>query len=254
MQLSNKVVLISGGASGLGEATARQFHQQGAKLVLCDLNEQNGQQLANELDALFVKTNVCEEADVIKAHELAVQRWGQLDGLVNCAGVGTPGKLVDKEGAPLSLAGFQKVIDINLVGSFNMARIFAAQRIKLGLKTDEENGVIIHTASVAAFDGQIGQIAYSASKAAVVGMTLPMARELAKSGIRVMCIAPGIFETPMLMGLPEKARLSLGQQVPFPSRLGKPQEYAQLAQHIFENKMLNGECIRLDGAIRMAPK
>lgn len=256
MDITGKTFLITGGASGLGEATARQLHSLGANVSLGDLNQDRGESLVSEFGerACFFKVDVADEDSTKTWMEGTAQKFGKLHGLINCAGVGTPGKLVDKEGSALPLANYAKVIQINLIGTFNTARLFAERVLKDGINPGEENGVIINTASVAAFDGQIGQIAYSSSKGGVVGMTLPMARELARHGIRVMTIAPGIFETPMLMGLPEAARESLGKQIPFPSRLGKPAEYAQLCQAIIENPMLNGETIRLDGSIRMAPK
>jgi len=256
MQLKDKVFLITGGASGLGEATVRRFIAGGAKVLIADLNQERGRALQNELgkDALCCSVNVCDEAQVQKAVEQAWSTWGALHGAINCAGVGEPGKLIDKEGEPLPLKGFRQTVDINLIGSFNVTRLVVSAMVKNGLEEGRENGVIINTASVAAFDGQIGQIAYSASKGAIVSMTLPLARELARYGIRVMTIAPGMFETPILAGLSEKARQSLQAQVPFPPRLGKPAEFAQLCQQIVENEMLNGECIRLDGAIRLNPR
>ncbi|MCE2680741.1 MAG: 3-hydroxyacyl-CoA dehydrogenase [Burkholderiales bacterium] len=254
MNLDQNVFIVTGGASGLGEATVKRLHAQGAKVVIADLNEALGNALAAELgaNACFVRCDVSQEADATAAIE-AAKAMGGLSGLVNCAGVGNPCKTVGKEGAhPLDL--FERVVRINLIGTFNMIRLAAVAMAGQKPNENGEQGVIINTASVAAFDGQMGQAAYSASKAGVVGMTLPIARDLARNGIRVMTIAPGLFETPMLMSLPEEARVSLGMQVPFPSRLGRPVEYAQLVQQIIENPMLNGETIRLDGAIRMAPK
>lgn len=260
MQLNSSTALITGGASGLGEATARLLASNGANVVIVDLNEERGNALAEELGATarFIKANVTDEADVQAAVNLAVEAFGGLHINVNCAGVAearkTVGKVDGVYGAH-SLAAFQKVISINLIGTFNVIRLAAlAMEHNEPSGSDGERGVIINTASVAAYDGQIGQAAYSASKGGIVGMTLPIARDLARSGIRVMTIAPGLFETPLLASLPEEARLSLGQQVPFPSRLGRPDEYALLAKSIIENPMLNGEVIRLDGAIRMAPK
>lgn len=260
MQLNSSTALITGGASGLGEATARLLTSNGANVVIVDLNEERGNALAEELGATarFIKANVTDEADVQAAVNLAVEAFGGLHINVNCAGVAearkTVGKVDGVYGAH-SLAAFQKVISINLIGTFNVIRLAAlAMEHNEPSGSDGERGVIINTASVAAYDGQIGQAAYSASKGGIVGMTLPIARDLARSGIRVMTIAPGLFETPLLASLPEEARLSLGQQVPFPSRLGRPDEYALLAKSIIENSMLNGEVIRLDGAIRMAPK
>jgi len=255
MELANKGVLVSGGASGLGAACARLLSQCGAKVVIADMNSETGNALAKELgdSTLFVQTNVVEEGSVQAAVQAAVNSFGGLHVAINCAGIGTAERVVGKSG-PASLAAFTKVIQVNLIGTFNVIRLAAAVMTANSPDEGSERGVIINTASIAAFDGQIGQAAYSASKGGVVGMTLPIARELARYGIRVMTIAPGIFETPMLAGLPEPARLSLGQQVPFPPRLGRPDEYAALAKHIIENQMLNGEIIRLDGGIRMGPK
>lgn len=259
MHFTNTTALVTGGASGLGEATARLFHAQGANVILVDLNEQRGHALAAELGekVRFIKTNVADEADVQAAVDLAMQAFGALHIAVNCAGIAEARKTIGKvEGVygPHSLAAFEKTIKVNLIGTFNVIRLAAFAMERNEPNAEGERGVIINTASVAAYDGQIGQAAYSASKGGIVGMTLPIARDLAKSGIRVMTIAPGLFETPLLAALPEDARISLGQQVPFPSRLGRPQEYAMLAKAIVENPMLNGEVIRLDGAIRMAPK
>jgi NAD(P)-dependent dehydrogenase (short-subunit alcohol dehydrogenase family) len=255
MKPENKGVLITGGASGLGAACAHTLSQAGANVVIADLNSEAGEALANQLgaSALFVKTNVTEEDSVQAAVQAAVAKFGGLHVLINCAGIGAAEKVLGKTG-PGSLASFSKVIAVNLIGTFNAIRLAAAAMAENTPNEGGERGVIINTASVAAFDGQIGQAAYSASKGGIVGMTLPIARELARFGIRVMTIAPGIFDTPLLAGLPEAARLSLGQQVPFPPRLGRPDEYAALATHIIENEMLNGEVIRLDGAIRMAPR
>jgi NAD(P)-dependent dehydrogenase (short-subunit alcohol dehydrogenase family) len=253
MQIKNSVFLITGGASGLGAATARMAAENGGKVVIADLNADLGEKLAKELGGRFVKTDVTSEADGKAAVALAQKEFGGLHGLVNCAGIGTAERTVGKDG-PHNLAHFTKVISINLIGSFNMIRLAAAAMINASPNAAGERGVIVNTASVAAFDGQIGQAAYSASKGGIVGMTLPIARDLSRNGIRVCTIAPGIFETPMLMGMPKDVQDSLGKQVPFPSRLGRPTEYAQLARAIIENEMLNGETIRLDGAIRMAPK
>ncbi|WAH99340.1 SDR family NAD(P)-dependent oxidoreductase [Arthrobacter sp. MMS18-M83] len=263
MDIKGAVALITGGASGLGAATARRLLDAGASVVLLDLHSSPGEAFAAELNdsgaagrAVFVPADVTNEEQVQAAVDAAVA-LGPLRILVNCAGVATPGKVLGKDGV-LPLENFNRVIQINLVGTFNVIRLAAAAMAQneptsteLG---GEERGVIINTASVAAFDGQIGQPAYAASKGAVAAMTLPLARELARSLVRVMAIAPGIFETPMLAGLPQDAQLSLGQQVPHPARLGRPAEYANLVAHIVENAMLNGETIRLDGAIRMAPK
>jgi NAD(P)-dependent dehydrogenase (short-subunit alcohol dehydrogenase family) len=252
MQIAGRIFVVTGGASGLGAATARMLAQQGGKVVLADVQEQAGMQLATELDGRFVRCDVSDESDG-QAVIAAAQQWGELRGLINCAGIAPAAKLVGKEG-PHSLALFQKTLNINLVGSFNMARLAAAAMSRQEALEQGERGIIINTASVAAYDGQIGQVAYAASKAAIVGMTLPMARDLARSGIRVMTIAPGIFETPMMSAMPPEVLDSLGAAVPFPARLGKATEYAQLVQAIIENLMLNGETIRLDAAIRMPPK
>jgi len=224
----------------------------GGKVVLADVQEDGGRALAAELDRVFVRCDVTSEADA-QAVVAAATALGPLRGLVNCAGIAPAAKTVGKEGAH-ALALFQRVVAINLVGTFNMARLAAEAMGKTAPLDNGERGVIINTASVAAYDGQMGQAAYASSKAAVAGLTLPMARDLARSGIRVMAIAPGIFETPMMLGMPQEVRAALGAMVPFPPRLGKPDEYAQLARAIFENAMLNGEVIRLDGAIRMAAK
>lgn len=252
MQLKNKGILVTGGASGLGAACVRLLTQAGAKATIVDLNPETGAAQAEELGsaAQFVKTDVTNEADVQAAVKAAIDKFGALHVVINCAGIGVAEKVLGKNG-PASLAAFSKVIQINLIGTFNVIRLASAAMAENQADAEGERGVIINTASVAAFDGQIGQAAYSASKGGIVGMTLPIARELARYGIRVMAIAPGIFDTPMLQGLPEQARISLGQQVPFPPRLGRPDEYAALAKHIVENTMLNGEVIRLDGAIRL---
>ena len=252
MQIQDNVFIITGGASGLGAATARMIVEAGGKVVLADVQVEAGTALAAELKGRFVKCDVTSEADGLAA-VAAAQEMGTLRGLVNCAGVAPAVKTVGKDGAhPLDV--FQRTVNINLVGTFNMARLAADAMGKTEAAESGERGIIINTASVAAYDGQIGQAAYGSSKAAVVGLTLPMARDLARSGIRVMTIAPGIFETPMLMGMPEEVRDALGKMVPFPPRLGRPNEYAHLARAIIENTMLNGETIRLDGAIRMQPK
>ncbi|MES2153151.1 MAG: 3-hydroxyacyl-CoA dehydrogenase [Pseudomonadota bacterium] len=252
MQIQDNVFIVTGGASGLGAATARMISAAGGKVVLADVQVEAGTALAAELGATFVKCDVTSEADGL-AVVGAATALGTLRGLVNCAGVAPAIKTVGKDG-PHPLDVFQRTININLVGTFNMARLAADAMGKTEAGASGERGIIINTASVAAFDGQIGQAAYGSSKAAVAGMTLPMARDLARSGVRVMTIAPGIFETPMLMGMPDEVRDALGKMVPFPSRLGMPSEYAHLAKAIIENVMLNGETIRLDGAIRMQPK
>lgn len=252
MEIKNRVFIITGGASGLGAATARMIVDNGGKVVLADVQVEAGEKLAAELHGKFVKCDVTSEADGL-AVVAAAESMGQLGGLINCAGVAPAVKTVGKDG-PHPLEVFQRVININLVGTFNMSRLAAAAMGNGEANAGGERGVIINTASVAAYDGQIGQAAYGSSKAGVVGLTLPMARDLARSGIRVMTIAPGIFETPMLLTMPQEVQDALGRMVPFPSRLGKPAEYAQLAKSIIENAMLNGETIRLDGAIRMQPK
>ncbi len=253
MLIKNSVFLVTGGASGLGAATARMAAENGAKVVVADMQVEAGEKLAKELGGRFAKCDVTAEADAKAAVALALKEFGGLQVLVNCAGIALAERTVGKE-APHDLGRFTRVITVNLIGTFNMIRVAAEAMTKAGPNAAGERGVIINTASVAAYDGQIGQAAYSASKGGVVGMTLPIARDLSRNGIRVCTIAPGIFETPMLLGLPKEAQDSLGKQVPFPSRLGKPAEYAQLARAIIENEMLNGETIRLDGAIRMAPK
>jgi NAD(P)-dependent dehydrogenase (short-subunit alcohol dehydrogenase family) len=253
MQIKDQVFIITGGASGLGAATARMIVDNGGKAVLADVQVEAGEKLAAELGAAkFVKCDVTSEADGL-AVVAAAGAMGTLRGLVNCAGVAPAIKTVGKDG-PHPLESFARTVSINLVGTFNMCRLAADAMGKTEAAEWGERGVIINTASVAAFDGQIGQAAYGASKAGVAGMTLPMARDLSRSGIRVMTIAPGIFETPMLLGMPQDVQDALGKMVPFPPRLGKPFEYASLAKSIIENTMLNGETIRLDGAIRMQPK
>jgi NAD(P)-dependent dehydrogenase (short-subunit alcohol dehydrogenase family) len=252
MDIAGKVFIVTGGASGLGEGAARMLAAAGGKVVVADLQVDKGEAVAAELDGAFVKCDVTQEADgqavVAKAASM-----GKLMGLVNCAGIAIGVKTVGKDG-PHPLTQFQKVISINLVGSFNMIRLAADAMAKNAPESTGERGVIISTASVAAYDGQIGQAAYSASKGGVVGMTLPIARDLARSGIRNMTIAPGIFGTPMMFGMPQDVQDALAAAVPFPSRLGTPTDYAKLVKHIVENDMLNGEVIRLDGAIRLAPK
>ncbi|MBI5107443.1 MAG: 3-hydroxyacyl-CoA dehydrogenase [Rhodocyclales bacterium] len=255
MQIRDSVFIITGGASGLGAGTGRLLVAQGAKVILADLNEVAGQALVAELgaNARFVATNVADEASGRVCVDVAVSTFGGLHGLVNCAGIAPAEKVLGRNG-PHSFDVFARTINVNLIGSFNMIRLAAEAMSKGEPNAAGERGVIVSTASVAAYDGQIGQAAYAASKGGVVGMTLPIARELARFGIRVMTIAPGIFETPMLLGMPQDIQDALGKMVPFPSRLGKPAEYAALVKHIVENEMLNGEVIRLDGAIRMAPK
>ncbi len=255
MDITGKVALVTGGASGLGAATARMIVEEGGHVVIADLNDQAGQALAKELGhhARFVRTEVSDAADAEAAVKTALVEFGALHISVQCAGIADAQRVVGKTG-PADLERFSKLIRINLIGTFNVARL-AAWAMSTNAPNDErECGVIINTASVAAFDGQIGQAAYSASKGGIAAMTLPLARDLSSVGIRVMAIAPGIFDTPMLAGMPEEVRTALGAMVPFPKRLGRPSEYAQLARDIIENPMLNGEVIRLDGAIRMAPK
>lgn len=255
MKFADNSFIVTGGASGLGEATVRALHAAGARVVIADLNVAQGEALAAELGAraAFQRTNVADEADARGAVELAVSRFGGLHGLVNCAGIGTAGKVLGKEG-PLPLAEFARSIEVNLTGTFNMIRLAAEAMVKGEAQADGERGVIINTASVAAFEGQIGQAAYAASKGGIVAMTLPIARELARSGIRVVTIAPGLFLTPMLQALPPDVQASLGAAVPFPPRLGQPAEFAKLVCSIVDNVMINGETIRLDGAIRLAPR
>ncbi|MDQ0728106.1 SDR family NAD(P)-dependent oxidoreductase [Microbacterium sp. W4I20] len=258
MQISGQGALITGGASGLGLATARRLTAAGAHVTIVDLASSKGAEVAEELGGIFVPADVTNVEEV-RAAVAAAQAAAPLRVVVNCAGIAPPAKVLDREGVPAVLGDFERVIRINLLGTFNVLSQASAVIAKNALRQaqgpgSEERGVIVNTASVAAFDGQIGQAAYSASKGGVHAMTLPVARELARHGIRVCTIAPGIMETPMLMGLPQAAQDSLGQQVPFPSRLGRPDEYAALVQHIVENSYLNGETIRLDGAIRMAPK
>jgi NAD(P)-dependent dehydrogenase (short-subunit alcohol dehydrogenase family) len=254
MQLSSATALVTGGASGLGRATAEALLRAGADVVIVDLPSSAGEQVSRELGpaSAFVGADVRDEAEVTAAVEAASTRDKPLRVVVNCAGVGTPGKVVGRDG-PLPLEQFRRTVEVNLVGTFNVLRL-AAPSIMAAEPIDGERGVIVNTASVAAFEGQIGQAAYSASKGGIVGLTLPVAREFASHLIRVNTIAPGLFETPLLAGLPEAAKESLGQQVPHPARLGRPAEYAALVQHIIENPMLNGETIRLDGAIRMTPR
>jgi NAD(P)-dependent dehydrogenase (short-subunit alcohol dehydrogenase family) len=255
MLIAGKTFLITGGASGLGRAAAEAIIAAGGSVVLLDVNAETGRAAETALGerARFAQADVTNEEQVTAAVGLAQASLGGLHGVVNAAGIGTAAKVIGKNGVhPLDL--FEKTIRVNLVGTFNVIRLAALALVKNESATSGERGVIVNTASIAAFDGQIGQPAYAASKAGIVGLTLPIAREFASSGIRVVTVAPGIFDTPLLAGLPEAARTSLGQQVPFPPRLGRPNEYAALVRHIIENEMLNGEVIRLDGALRMAPK
>jgi len=255
MQIQNHVFLVTGGGSGLGAATATMLAANGAKVVIADVNESGAKRVSGFPGGAtrFVKADVTDERSTQAAVDFCVSEFGAIHGLVNCAGV-APGERVVGRNGPHALASFERAVKINLIGTFNAIRLAAAKMSVQAPEASGERGVIVNTSSVASMDGQIGQAAYSASKAGVNGMTLPIARELAKFGIRVMTIAPGIFETPMLQGMSEEVRASLGSQVPFPPRLGKPEEYAALVRHIVENEMLNGEVIRLDGAIRMAPK
>jgi NAD(P)-dependent dehydrogenase (short-subunit alcohol dehydrogenase family) len=255
MKIADHTFLVTGGGSGLGAACVRRFVAGGGRAVIADVQKAAGEALAAELGpkVRFVETDVTNGASAEGAVETALKELGGLHGLVNCAGIALAERTVGKEG-PHRLESFSRVINVNLIGTFNMIAVAATAMSKSEPNASGERGVIINTASVAAFDGQVGQAAYSASKGGVVGMTLPIARDLSRSGIRVMTIAPGIFETPMLGQLSEEVRKSLGQQIPFPSRLGRADEFAALAAHIVENEMLNGETIRLDGAIRMAPK
>jgi len=253
MDLNGMAAIVTGGASGLGGATAARLAREGVRVTIFDLNAQLAAAKAKEIGGHFVAVNVTDEAAIESAIGQAETLHGTARILVNCAGIGTPAKVIGRDGKPIALSEFSKIININLIGSFNVLSKFAARLYDAEL-IGEERGVIINTASVAAFDGQIGQAAYAASKGGVVGMTLPLAREFARYGIRVMTIAPGIFLTPLLASLPQEAQDSLGRQVPFPSRLGQPDEFAQMVEAIIANKMLNGEVIRLDGAIRMAPR
>jgi len=252
MDIAGKVFIVTGGASGLGEGTARMLAAKGGTLVIADMQTEKGQAVASEIGGAFVKCDVSNEADA-QAVVAQATALGKLMGLVNCAGIAPAEKTIGKNG-PHTLAGFQKCITVNLIGSFNMIRLCADAMSKNEPEATGERGVLISTASIAAYDGQMGQAAYAASKGGIVGMTLPIARDLARNGIRNMTIAPGIFGTPMLFGMPQEVQDALAANVPFPSRLGTPQDYAKLAVHIFENDMLNGEVIRLDGAIRLAPR
>ncbi|WP_205699301.1 3-hydroxyacyl-CoA dehydrogenase [Conexibacter sp. SYSU D00693] len=253
MDIEGCGALVSGGASGLGEATVRHLHERGATVVIADVNAEKGEALAGELGCAFVPCDVREEAPVQAAVDKVVEEAGGIHVAVSCAGTGLPLKLASSKG-PHPLDAFKVIIDINLVGTFNVMRLASFKMFDNAPNASGERGVLVQTASVAAFEGQVGQVNYSASKGAIVGMTLPAARDLAPKGIRVCTIAPGLFNTPLLAALPEEAKESLGKQVPFPPRLGEPSEYAQLVGSIVTNPMLNGETIRLDGAIRMQPK
>lgn len=252
MQLEGHSAIVTGGASGLGAATARQLARRGARVVLADVQDDAGRTLAAEIGGQFVHCDVTSEPDVLAAVN-AAQTLAPLRVAVSCAGIAPASRTLGKQGPhPLDL--FRRVVEVNLIGSFNVARLAAAVMAQQPALVDGERGVVINTASVAAFEGQIGQVGYAASKAGIAGMTLPLARDLARDGIRVVTIAPGIFATPMLLGMPEEVQVALGQMVPFPQRLGRPEEYAALVESIVANPMLNGEVIRLDGAIRMQPK
>ena len=255
MNMSECVAVVTGGASGLGEATARRFVERGGKAVILDLQEDKGEALARALGsgAVFARTDVTSEESVDAALDRAVRAFGRIDVVVNCAGIVTPGKVLGRRG-PMDLAQYEQVIRVNLIGTFNVIRLAAALMVQYAPNGEGERGVIVNTASVAAFEGQIGQAAYSSSKAGIVGLTLPVARELASSGIRVVTIAPGLFETPMFDAIPPAAREALAQMTPFPSRLGRPEEFARLVEAIVEIPMLNGSTIRLDGALRMREK
>jgi NAD(P)-dependent dehydrogenase (short-subunit alcohol dehydrogenase family) len=253
MEINGSGALVVGGASGLGEATVRRLVEGGAAVTIADVNAQRGEALASEIGARFVAVDVREEEQVQAAVDAAAEADGGLRIAITCAGTGWAQKVANSKG-PHPLEPFQVIIAINLIGTFNVLRLAAAAMVSQEPTSTQERGVCINTASIAAFDGQIGQISYSASKGGIVGMTLPAARDLASSGIRVCTIAPGTFDTPLLGALPEETREALGKAIPFPSRLGRPDEFAALAAHIVENEMLNGEVIRLDGALRMAPR
>lgn len=256
MKMNEVIAIVTGGASGLGEATVKLIVENGGKAVIIDQNEEKGHALSEKLghsQVLFKRADVTSEEEVSQAISDGIKQFGSLNTVINCAGIGVGEKVVSKDKVH-NLGRFKKVIEVNLIGTFNVLRLAAEQMIKNEPNAEGERGVIINTASVAAFEGQIGQAAYSASKGGIVGMTLPLARDLARSGVRVMTVAPGLIDTPLFGGLPEQARKALGAMVPFPSRLGYPEEYAMLAKSIIENPMLNGETIRLDGAIRMQPK
>ncbi len=256
MNIQDVIAVVTGGGSGLGEATVTRIVENGGKAVIIDLSEERGAAVVEKLgsdNVLFTKADVSNEEEVLQALSQAIEKFGQINTVVNCAGIGPAKKVLGRDGVH-DLAGFNKIIQVNLVGTFNVTRLAAEKMVNNEPNAEGERGVIINTASVAAFDGQIGQAAYSASKGGVVGMTLPIAREFARHGIRVMTIAPGLIHTPLFDTLSEKARESLAAAVPFPRRLGRPSEYAQLVESIIQNPLLNGETIRLDGAIRMQPK
>lgn len=253
MQLSRTTAVISGGASGLGAAVAQYLHENGARVGIADLNAEEGRRAADKIGAAFARCDVTDDASAQAAFKVLADRNGPANLLVNCAGIATPGRIVGREG-PLALGSFEQVIKVNLIGTFNMMRLAADEMTRLEPNADGERGVIINTASIAAYEAQIGQAAYGASKGGVAAMTVPAARELARFGIRVMAVAPGIFETPILAGLPAEVRDELGQSHPFPARLGRPPEFARLVGDIVENPFLNGETIRIDGAIRLPPR
>ncbi|MFE4428545.1 3-hydroxyacyl-CoA dehydrogenase [Peribacillus butanolivorans] len=255
MDIQETIAVVTGGASGLGAATVRNIIKKGGKAVIFDLSEENGVKMVEELgdSVIFIKTDVTSEESVLEALEQVIEKFGSINTIVNCAGIAIAEKVIGRKGTH-ELKAFSKVVTVNLIGTFNVIRLAAEKMVNNQANEEGERGVIINTASVAAFEGQIGQAAYSASKSGIVGMTLPIARELASKGIRVVSIAPGLFHTPMFDSLPEEARASLGKTVPFPSRLGYPEEYAKLTESIITNPMLNGETIRLDGAIRMSPR
>ncbi|MFC9597481.1 3-hydroxyacyl-CoA dehydrogenase [Peribacillus butanolivorans] len=255
MDIQETIAVVTGGASGLGAATVRNIIKKGGKAVIFDLSEENGVKMVEELgdSVIFIKTDVTSEESVLEALEQVIEKFGSINTIVNCAGIAIAEKVIGRKGTH-ELKVFSKVVTVNLIGTFNVIRLAAEKMVNNQANEEGERGVIINTASVAAFEGQIGQAAYSASKSGIVGMTLPIARELASKGIRVVSIAPGLFHTPMFDSLPEEARASLGKTVPFPSRLGYPEEYAKLTESIITNPMLNGETIRLDGAIRMSPR
>ena len=253
MDIQGLAAVVTGGASGLGAATARALAEAGAKVTIFDLNEEAGEALAGETGGQFARVDVADEASTVAGLGAGEAAHGVARVLVNCAGIGPAGKTVSR-GQPLDFDAYKKVVSVNLFGTFNCLRLAAARMAAAEPLTGGERGVVVNTASIAAFDGQIGQVAYASSKGGIVGLTLPAARDLADKGIRVVTIAPGLFKTPLLMGLPQEVQNSLGASIPFPSRLGEPAEFAALARHIVENPMLNGEVIRLDGAIRMAAK
>ncbi len=254
MKIDGLSAIVTGGASGLGEATARRLAAAGAKVTIFDMNAERGPQVAADIGGHFEKVDVSLESSVSEALAASAKIHGEARIVVNCAGIAIGEKTVGRDNVPHDLSRFKKTIEVNLIGTFNVIRLATSRMAELDPMDTTERGVVINTASVAAFEGQVGQVAYSASKGGIVGMTIPIARDLAGLGIRVCTIAPGLFLTPMMKGLPEEVQDSLGASVPFPSRLGDPDEYAHLAQHICENAMLNGEVIRLDGAIRMAPR